>query len=371
MGDVVIQELNAFEKLKLENPEFYAQLMRPAGNRPPQGISDQSIILLSVFISGVVFIANEYAWNEENKKIQSYQTGGEFDKNLTFQERVKFLEENLMPVAKDVDFKVLARSVVLWPYGKFIKLVEESKKIAAAKKALVVSMQDIHTARRYIDSGKLDKENLLKRFNNNLGQFLGSDTSLKSIAIHEAAHAVVPLYKNCSRIIYEVSIDRRKRHAGEVVASYLSEQPYITQDFHKNNIMMSLAGGVAEQFFGLSSGYDSTIFTDVDVLSEYFSQYNFQTDSKTVYEGLYYLVKDFYPEVSKEGRRLKSVELFMELYQQTYQFVSEHKQEIEKVADYLLQHRTVSGDEIYDLLGVQKPLYDFEKGTLSREVIKD
>lgn len=327
----------------------------------------QSVLYLAVFTLQAMHHGNEYFWDQENKALQIFQTGGDFDTILSQEERINFLKEQLTPAGKDIKYALIDRFAEDCSYGQLLQFIAVVKKVATDKKSPVITMEHIKTAYRYIRLGKPDKENLLKRFYYNAGQFLGIYQSIKVTALHEAAHALVLLYKDCQYQLYEATIDKDKKFLGRVTTIPLSEylDVELLENIYKNRIMWSLAGGVVEQIYGFAPQQFSTkMFDDFDILDTYFEQSSLKKDVSNIVEDLAYIQKNCYPDFDQKSWSMQGRKIALEAYQETYQFINDHKQDVEKIADYLLKKGTVSGDELYELLGIEKPLFDFEKSTL-------
>ena len=213
-----------------------------------------------------------------------------------------------------------------------------------------------------------------------------------STAIHEAGHAVALVYllqDHC--VLYEISIGLSKNNeqdaigrvtplsidgtvtAGLIVDYLIRWNKFI--DFHHKIIMMNLAGGIAEQVFGVSK--HTGLYDCLDVLNwftqkpqsigfdDFLAQSGCATDIELAYEQAEFLIDRKFVKKTKE-------EVIKELYFETYRFVLEHKDQVRKLADYIMKHDqdVFFYDEVYNLLGLERPLFDFEKLVIRKELKK-
>ena len=75
--------------------------------------------------------------------------------------------------------------------------------------------------------------------------------------------------------------------------------------------------------------------------------------------------KNFIGDTKDEALLQQEVDkVIAKCYDLAWDFVVEHKDEINDVANLLLEKYTISGDDVYRIVKKDKPLYDFEEGPL-------
>jgi len=202
-------------------------------------------------------------------------------------------------------------------------------------------------------------------------RFEDNDLDYES-AIHEAGHALVGILLTQSfQILHSVSIERSLNIALPILQNDSSTSELRTLDQHKNNISFLFGGVVAEQILGpKASLYDyirKQKFDVVDFINfeESGSILNFQDsylDEALIEQTVQIIIDKKLTDQSK-------IEILQECYQRAVSLIQSHKKEVKKIADLLRKKGVVSGDEIYAVLNVSKPLYDFEQGPLPKDLV--
>ena len=188
---------------------------------------------------------------------------------------------------------------------------------------------------------------------------------LQNTAYHEAGHAVSNTYNYNGHIIKRVTIQPSKNFFGKIErhATYLVDRN--TQEL-KNETMISLAGGVGEQIFKS----ENMLSNKKDIL-RFFSNHHYSNDIESAKKSARSIIMQTSPTLDEEQINLKIDAMITKLYKQSYKFLTQHKDGVAKVAHELLENQELSGDEIYNLLDVPKPLMDFEEGPLPEKYKND
>ena len=180
----------------------------------------------------------------------------------------------------------------------------------------------------------------------------------KEVAYHEAGHLVAELYNPTGHIITMATAEEHRDLEGSVTRVNLDGEQLIEKHII-NSMIMFLAGSVTEQVFGIDQS--SEMIIDEDKLYNFFMNNVAGGDFKRFQSLIMILVKK-----NKLNDRERD-DLCIRIYRDTYEFILQHKAEIKKFADLLIEKGTLYEDEIYDIVNKSKPLYKFEHGPLPKE----
>ena len=304
---------------------------------------------------------------------QSAQAEQIVDPVLSEQEIFQYLQNKFktIKVAPDVNEAVIARTVK----GNGYTRTHLENGVAMAQKLADEDGSDV-ISRQHMSAVINNKVNTQKT----AWLIYALRVNRRAVAVHESGHAVamVHLLKD-NRVLTEVSM------IGNGVRSQAFTQNLYRRDnfeapvsYFINLIIMPLSGGIAEQIFGLSEYtklYDFIRMVD-------WKQWFYGKKSSYIGEGLQGLLSDqgCSGDVENANKRVQFLldhqlsngtkdEILQESYDHGYQFILDHKDDVEKLSDLLMQKDVVFGEEVYELLGVARPLFDFEE--VSTPVVLD
>lgn len=205
---------------------------------------------------------------------------------------------------------------------------------------------------------------------------LRGDRENFNTAVHEAGHAIAIMYSK-QFILHHVSIVSRKHSGGRNLLIYPKE---MTLDLCKNEIVIDLAGGVAEQTFGFDTIWNPWHCYCKSDKNEKEIDLKLLSKNSNISEGLANLflrpsasidMINAYTTaaciVAWQGCKKDSPDfqnqickLLEECYQQTTKLIKLYKSKVERVAKMLTDKKIMSGSELYAALHIQRPLYEFE-----------
>lgn len=166
---------------------------------------------------------------------------------------------------------------------------------------------------------------------------------IKTIAYHEAGHALVNALLNVP-IARATIIGSTGGVGGAVFREETNRKMQSKQDL-LNFIMAAYGGRAAEQVkFGadnITTGASNDFEKATEILKAYVKNYAFD-EKKIVISDEQAVMQDYVFQ--------RTSELADELYAKTVSMISEHTQELEKIAQLLLEKETVSGEEIYQCI---------------------
>ena len=187
--------------------------------------------------------------------------------------------------------------------------------------------------------------------------------------ITEAGHALVSIHTPASDPIHKATVIPRGRSLGMV--QYLPERDQVSYSFEQLTSMLATAmgGRVAEQLtFGdekVTAGAQQDITQATKIARAMVTQWGFSKELGTVAYGenqeevfLGHSVAR-QQNVSEETSRKIDAEvrrLVDEAYGEATKILTDHSDQLETLAQALLEYETLSGDEIKDLLDGKRPV---------------
>lgn len=279
---------------------------------------------------------------------------GRFDRKVEvglpyIQDRCDILKVHLKKVkcSSTIDIPLIARATSGFSGAELAQLVNEAAILAVNRKSKVVEMCDIEAARDYITMGRETKG------------MSYNESYLKKTAIHESGHAIAMIYQpGLVNPLYKVSITPRGGALGITTQMPLGEFYGYSSDEFKAQIIMLLAGGVAEEIagYGKYTGKSNDIMRAYHIAYEMVVRYGMSEGLEYIsYDKLeHYLPNDVASKIHEETKNIVD-----ECYVECKALVSLHKNQIEQLADLLMKKGTVSGYEVYQMFGLPLPDIDF------------
>lgn len=211
----------------------------------------------------------------------------------------------------------------------------------------------------------------------------GTKTSMDgklATAMHEAAHGVSFINNRSIRTIDTIGIQADTTptnvgngiHTGENGHIAGANYVYLTYLVNKNiqelenNIMTNLAGGVADQI-----ALSQDMLTNPKDILQFFSHPAYTGDLPAARQDAQAIIMQNSPNLSDTEMQKQIDAMIVSSYKKTYQFITKHKADIVKLANALTEKGIMSGDEVYNLLEANKPLYDFQEGPLPLSLVED
>jgi cell division protease FtsH len=264
-----------------------------------------------------------------------------------------------VPLAPDVDLKIVARGTPGFSGADLMNLVNESALLAARRGKRVVTRTEFEDARDKILMGA-ERRTLMM-----------TEDEKKLTAYHEAGHALVSLSMPASTPIHKATIIPRGRSLGMVQS--LPERDQISQSFEQLTALlaMSMGGRVAEELvFGkdkVTSGAASDIQQVTKIARAMVTRLGFSEKLGTVMYGenqeevfLGYsmgrtqnISEATANTIDAEVRRL-----VQQGYDTATRILTERREDLETLAKALMEFETLSGDELTGLLQGKRPVRD-------------
>lgn len=311
---------------------------------------------------GIIIIA---ATNRVDVLDSALLRPGRFDRHIPvtppdIQGRKKILEvhSKKVPLAKDVDFHVIARGTPGFSGADLANLVNEAALDAAKKNRISVSMDDFEHAKDKIIMGTAHQSRIL------------TDEDRATIAHHEAGHAVLAYYTRGAHPIHKATIISRGQALGMVVQLPEKDQVLMSKEQALASIMVSMGGRIAEKmFFGsdkVTSGASNDIEQATNIATRMVMEWGLidHKDDEVPFRSYKNDRQDYYAQsttfsdeiMRKNDARIEQI--LKNCFEKASELLLKYKQEVEKLAKALLEYETLNLDEItnlfeYDLLPIR------------------
>ncbi len=298
---------------------------------------------------GVILIA---ATNRPDVLDPALLRPGRFDRqvqvpNPDIKGRQKILEVHARktPLGPDVDLRIIARGTPGFSGADLANLVNEAALMAARTGKRFLTMEDFENAKDKIMMGAERRSMVM------------TEDEKKLTAYHEAGHAIVGLNVPQHDPIHKATIIPRGRALGLVMSLPERDQLSVTMTKYKSKIAMAMGGKVAETLtFGpenVTSGASSDIQQATRIaramvtqfgMSEKLGNIEYSTEQQT-YLGPQGGGVQAGPEtqelIDAEVRRLVD-----EGFETAKRILTEQAQDLENLAQGLLEYETLTGAEI-------------------------
>ena len=249
------------------------------------------------------------------------------------------------PFEENVDLEKIAQTTVGFTGADLANLLNEAALLAARKGKALIGQNDLEDAmlRQIVGTRKTSKQRL--EFEN------------KVTAYHEAGHAVVSYYlPNVDKVTY-ITIVPAGNAGGFTLLPPEKDLFYYSKTKMEEEIVVNLGGRVAEMliFNDLSTGASGDLKTSTSRARAMVTKYGMSEKlGSVVYEehsnDEVFLGRDFSsskPYSEKTAAEIDSEikRIIDEAYERCEMILSEHRDKLEFVAQYLLKHETMDGDQ--------------------------
>jgi cell division protease FtsH len=304
---------------------------------------------------GIIIIA---ATNRPDVLDPALLRPGRFDRQVVVprpdidgREQILNVHMKKVPLAPDVDGRVIARGTPGFSGADLANLVNEAALLAARKGKRLVAMQEFEEAKDKVLMGTERKSMVM------------TEDEKRMTAYHEAGHAIVALHEPASDPIHKATIIPRGRALGMVMRLPERDSYSYHRDKMYANLAVSMGGRVAEEvIFGynkVSSGassdiqYATTLARDMVTrwgMSDALGPLQYAEPEEEVFLGYSVnrqrqMSNETAQQIDKEIRRIVE-----EGYERAKHLLDEHRSELEKLAQALLEYETLSGDEIQKVI---------------------
>ena len=276
---------------------------------------------------------------------------GRFDRQITVnspdmkgREEILKVHARNKPLESGVDFHKVAQSTVGFTGADLANLLNEAALLAAKKGKSLIGMEDIEAAFMKELLGPQKKTKVRTEKENKL------------TAYHEAGHAVVSYYCKNTDPVKFITIIPAGRAGGVTVSVPEVDTSYNTRGDMIDRIRMSLGGRIAEELImdDISTGASGDIQQATQIARGMVTRYGMSDRLGTVLYGSghseVFLGRDYgtgkeYSEQTASVIDEEIQRIVKECYADAKAILSEHIDKLHFVAEYLLAHETMDGDQ--------------------------
>lgn len=303
---------------------------------------------------GIIIIA---ATNRPDVLDPALLRPGRFDRQVVvprpdIEGRIKILDVHMkkVPLAPDVDQRVIARGTPGFSGADLANLVNEAALLAARRGKRLVAMQEFEDAKDKVMMGTERKSMVM------------DEDEKKMTAYHEAGHAIVAVHEDASDPIHKATIIPRGRALGMVMRLPERDNYSYHRDKMHANLAVSMGGRVAEEIvFGydkVSSGASGDIEYATKLARDMVTQWGMSDEVGPLQ---YEEQQQGYLGYGGSQRSPMSDEMAKKIdaeirslveggYERAKKLLKKHRKQLNLLAEALLEFETLSGDEIADLL---------------------
>jgi cell division protease FtsH len=304
---------------------------------------------------GVIMVA---ATNRPDVLDPALLRPGRFDRQVTVpnpdvigREMILKVHMGKVPLAPDVDAKVIARGTPGFSGADLANLVNEAALVAARKNRRMVTMAEFEEAKDKVLMGAERRSMVM------------TEDEKKLTAYHEAGHALVGLHIDGCDPLHKVTIIPRGRALG--VTMSLPERDRYTYSIYelKSKLAMMFGGRVAEELiFGkehVTTGAGNDIKEATNLARRMITEYGFseklgplryEDNQEEVFLGhsvsQHKNVSDATAKVIDDEIRV----LIDNADAEARRILTENIDELHTISNGLLEYETLSGDEVQNLL---------------------
>jgi len=314
---------------------------------------------------GVILIA---ATNRPDVLDPALLRPGRFDRQVVVpnpdvlgREKILKVHTRKVPLAPDVDIKVIARGTPGFAGADLSNLVNEAALLAARRSKRLVTQTEFEDAKDKVLMGAERRSMVM------------TDEEKRLTAYHEGGHALIGLMVEGSDPVHKATIIPRGRALGMVMRLPERDALSVTRQKMKADIAVAMGGRVAEEVvFGydkVTSGASMDFKMATQMARAMVTQYGMSDKLGPLAYGenedevfLGHSVART-QNLSDETQKVVDEEIYRivdEGYDFARKLIEQNVDKLHIIAKGLLEYETLSGQEITDLLDGKPPLREFE-----------
>ncbi|GFR38428.1 ATP-dependent zinc metalloprotease FtsH [Insulibacter thermoxylanivorax] len=287
---------------------------------------------------------------------------GRFDRQITVdrpdlkgREAVLRVHARNKPLAKDVKLDVLARYTTGFTGADLENLLNEAALIAARRNRKEISMAELDEAFDRVVVGTQKKSRVI------------SEREKRTIAYHEAGHAIIGYYVRHADVIHKVTIVPRGRAGGYAMMIPKEGEDRLLQTKSEllDRVVGLLGGRVAEELFigEIGTGAYDDFRKATQIVRSMITEYGMSDKLGPLQfgnnQGHVFLGRDLAHEQNYSDAIAYEIDqemqsMIRECYERAKQILQEHADKVHLLADALLKYETLDREQITELLETGK-----------------
>ncbi len=312
---------------------------------------------------GIILIA---ATNRPDVLDPALLRPGRFDRQVVVpnpdiigREKILKVHVRKVPLAPNVDLKVLARGTPGFSGADLMNLVNEAALLAARRNKRLVTMAEFEDAKDKVMMGAERRNTAMTQAEKEL------------TAYHEAGHAVVALHVPSADPVHKATIIPRGRALGMVMQLPEGDRYSMSYKWMVSRLAIMMGGRVAEELkFGkenITSGASSDIEQATKLARAMVTQWGFSDqlgrvaygeNQQEVFLGHSVAQQKNVSEATAQKIDIEIRRLIDEAYTAATTILTKKKKDWIAIAEGLLEYETLSGSEINELIAGKKPSRD-------------
>lgn len=316
---------------------------------------------------GVIVIA---ATNRRDILDPALLRPGRFDRQITVgypdikgREAILRVHTKNKKLAPDISLATIAKGTAGFTGADLANLVNEAALLAARNNRKAITQPDIEEATIKVVAGPEKKSKVV------------SEDEKRLTAFHEAGHAVCTFHCKTQDPVHQVSIIPRGMAGGYTMSLPEHDRSFRSKTQMEEEIIVLLGGRVAEKIVldEISTGASNDIERATDLARSMITRYGFSEklgpivyghDNSEVFLGRDYSQGRNYSENVAAEIDGEIRELIDTSYENAKQILLSHRDQLDKVAHYLMEHEKIDGEDFYKLMNGE-PLDDNTAATVS------
>lgn len=284
--------------------------------------------------------------------------------DLSGREQILKVHVRNVPLAPNVDLKVIARGTPGFSGADLMNLVNESALSAARRNKRLVTMQEFEDAKDKVMMGAERRSTAM------------TEDEKKLTAYHEAGHAILALHVPAADPVHKATIIPRGRALGMVMQLPEADRYSMSYKWMISRLAIMMGGRVAEEVtFGkenITSGASSDIEQATKLARAMVTQWGFSDELGQVAYGenqqevfLGHSVAQS-QNMSEETAKKIDAEvqrLIAEATATAHEIIEGKNDQFVAIAEGLLEYETLSGAEIASIIKGEKPARDMGDDT--------
>lgn len=309
---------------------------------------------------GVIVIA---ATNRRDILDPALLRPGRFDRQITVgypdikgREAILRVHTKNKKLAPDISLATIAKGTAGFTGADLANLVNEAALLAARNNRKAITQPDIEEATIKVVAGPEKKSKVV------------SEDEKRLTAFHEAGHAVCTFHCKTQDPVHQVSIIPRGMAGGYTMSLPEHDRSFRSKTQMEEEIIVLLGGRVAEKIVldEISTGASNDIERATDLARSMVTRYGFSEklgpivyghDNSEVFLGRDYSQGRNYSENVAAEIDGEIRELIDTSYENAKQILLNHRDQLDKVAHYLMEHEKIDGEDFYKLMNGE-PLDD-------------
>lgn len=302
---------------------------------------------------GVIVIA---ATNRRDILDPALLRPGRFDRQITVgypdikgREAILRVHTKNKKLAPDISLATIAKGTAGFTGADLANLVNEAALLAARNNRKAITQPDIEEATIKVVAGPEKKSKVV------------SEDEKRLTAFHEAGHAVCTFHCKTQDPVHQVSIIPRGMAGGYTMSLPEHDRSFRSKTQMEEEIIVLLGGRVAEKIVldEISTGASNDIERATDLARSMITRYGFSEklgpivyghDNSEVFLGRDYSQGRNYSENVAAEIDGEIRELIDTSYENAKQILLSHRDQLDKVAHYLMEHEKIDGDDFIKLM---------------------